>query len=130
MQSGPTSIPKEAPSPFTCPECDGALWLTHDAPPMYRCHVGHGFTASSLLAGQKVLSDQHLWRAVRSLEEQAEMHRRFAPAGVPESQQRDFQRHAEALEQRALVLRRILIEREPHSQPHPRPRRKAPRRRS
>src|SRR5262245_40281829 len=111
VESGPTRIPKSPPSPFTCPECDGSLWETHDIPPMYHCHVGHMFTASSLLAGQKDLSDQHMWRAVRSLEEQAEMHRRFVPSGAAAAQQEDFRRHADALEQRALILRRILIER-------------------
>jgi two-component system chemotaxis response regulator CheB len=117
MQSDPTRIPKDPPSPFTCPECDGALWLTPGTTPMYRCHVGHAYTPSALLAGQKEVSDQSTWRALRSLEEQAEMHRRFVPADAAAGEPRDFRRHAAALERRALILRRILIEREPGPRP-------------
>jgi two-component system chemotaxis response regulator CheB len=119
---GPTRIPRSSPSPFTCPECDGALWMTSEAPTMLRCHVGHAFTPSSLLAGQREVGDQRLWGAVRSLEEQAEMHRRFVPAAVPAARRRDFQRHAEALERRALVLRRILVEASPSTRHAAKPR--------
>lgn len=128
LRAGPTRIPKRAPSPFTCPECDGALWETHDEPPDYTCHVGHRFTATSLLAGQRGVSDTHMWSAVRSLEEQAEMHRRWAAPGrrVRRPDRSRFRRHAEALEQRALILRRILIERQAPGRPPARRPRAAP----
>ena len=120
LTAAPTAIPKSPPSPFTCPECDGSLWQTHDIPLMYSCHVGHRFTAPSLRAGQKEAGDAHLWRAVRSHEEQAEMHRRWAALEGERKRSHaidpkavDIRRHAEALENRALILRRIIMERTP-----------------
>ena len=129
LTAAPTAIPKSPPSPFTCPDCDGSLWQVHGLPTTYTCHVGHRFTASSLLAGQKDAGEGHLWRTIRSLEEQAEMHRRWAvPRGTLFAKAEDFKRHASVLEQRALILRRILIERSPNEPPSDRDR--APRRRN
>jgi hypothetical protein len=54
LTSAPTAIPKSPPSPFTCPDC-----------------VGHRYTASSLLAGQKDAGEGHLWRTIRSLKARA-----------------------------------------------------------
>jgi two-component system chemotaxis response regulator CheB len=57
---------------FTCPECHGALvrleegtWLR------FRCHTGHAFTPSTLLAGITESVEQSLWQAMRAVEEQA-----------------------------------------------------------
>lgn len=41
--------PEAPPSPFTCPECDGALWGSHEDPPIDRCHAG----AEALEAAQE-----------------------------------------------------------------------------
>src|SRR4051794_8041823 len=39
------------PSGLTCPECGGALWETVDGELVrYRCHVGHSYTPSGLVA--------------------------------------------------------------------------------
>ena len=41
------------PSRFTCPECHGALWEIDDGSMLrFRCHVGHAFTADTVLASQ------------------------------------------------------------------------------
>src|SRR5690349_22779334 len=41
------------PSHFTCPECHGALWQLDDGNLLrYRCHLGHAFTAETMLAAQ------------------------------------------------------------------------------
>jgi two-component system chemotaxis response regulator CheB len=67
------------PSKFTCPECGGALWEIQDGKLLrYRCHVGHGYTAESLMAAQGEKLEDALWSALRALEETAGMRRRMA----------------------------------------------------
>ena len=57
-------------TPFTCPECHGALVkLVEGNIIRFRCHTGHAYTASSLLAEVSELVESDLWRSVRTLEE-------------------------------------------------------------
>ncbi|GAB3939700.1 chemotaxis protein CheB [Spirosoma harenae] len=57
-------------TPLTCPECNGALISIKEGKLIrYRCHTGHAFTASSLLAETTKEVEDAFWRAVRSLEE-------------------------------------------------------------
>jgi len=64
------------------------------------------------MQGQVELSDGYLWRAVRSLEEQAELHRRLGSVKRQGREQSTaMRRHAEEIERRSHVLRRILVER-------------------
>ena len=59
LKSGDLSMP---PSRFTCPECGGALWeLENGRLLRYRCHVGHGYTADSLMAAQAEKLEDALW---------------------------------------------------------------------
>jgi len=71
--------PLGSPSGFTCPECHGALWEIDDGGfPRYRCRVGHGFSADSLLFTQRSDAEAALWAAYRALEERAALCRRVA----------------------------------------------------
>jgi two-component system, chemotaxis family, protein-glutamate methylesterase/glutaminase len=55
---------------FTCPECHGALVrLTEGKIIRFRCHTGHAFTASALLAGISKSVEDTLWQGMRALEE-------------------------------------------------------------
>jgi len=75
----PANPPLGHPSGFTCPECHGGLWEIDDGHfPRYRCRVGHGFSADSLLASQRVDVEAVLWTAYRALEERAALCRRLA----------------------------------------------------
>jgi two-component system, chemotaxis family, protein-glutamate methylesterase/glutaminase len=57
-------------SPYTCPECHGVLVQLRDsAPARFRCHTGHAFSLSGLLAAIGESIDQTLWSTVRVLEE-------------------------------------------------------------
>ena len=85
-------------SPFTCPECHGALWEIHDGPMLrFRCHVGHAFTADAVLAGYGDEIDRRLGTLQRAHQERAALARRMA------EQERASKRHnlAERLEARA-----------------------------
>jgi two-component system, chemotaxis family, protein-glutamate methylesterase/glutaminase len=55
---------------FTCPECSGALVrLVEEKIIRYRCHTGHAYTASSLLAEVSENVEHMLWKAMRGMEE-------------------------------------------------------------
>jgi len=85
-------------SPFTCPECHGALWEIHDGSMIrYRCHVGHAFTAEAALEAGDAEIDTMLQQLLRSHRERAALARRMAQA------ERGHQRHelADRLEARA-----------------------------
>lgn len=62
------------PVPVSCPGCGGPLWRIEDpAVQRYRCHVGHAYTAASLLAEQAEEVEKALWVAMRTLEERASL---------------------------------------------------------
>jgi two-component system chemotaxis response regulator CheB len=56
--------------PYNCPDCGGVLWQMESAKMLrYRCHVGHSFTAQSLLSIQTEKIEETLWVALRMFEE-------------------------------------------------------------
>jgi two-component system chemotaxis response regulator CheB len=66
-------------SPFSCPECHGALWEIQDGSMLrFRCHVGHGFTADAVLAAQGEEIERTLGRLQRGHQERAVLARKLA----------------------------------------------------
>jgi two-component system, chemotaxis family, protein-glutamate methylesterase/glutaminase len=58
------------PSHLTCPECHGTLWEIADGTMLrYRCHVGHAFSADTMVAAQSDDAEQTLWGLLRSYQE-------------------------------------------------------------
>jgi two-component system chemotaxis response regulator CheB len=100
------------PSSFTCPECHGTLWEIHDAELLrFRCHVGHGFSAESLLTDQSEALEDALWAALRALEENVELSERMAARARSRADRRsedDHEQSARRLADHARVLRDIL----------------------
>jgi two-component system, chemotaxis family, protein-glutamate methylesterase/glutaminase len=100
-------------STFTCPECGGTLWELHDDDLLrFRCHVGHAFSADSLVAEQTDGLETALWSAVRALEEKMALAERMAE----HSRQRHFERAARGFEEKAQeaqrqadALRKLLL---------------------
>jgi two-component system chemotaxis response regulator CheB len=85
-------------SPFTCPECHGALWEIRDGPMLrFRCHVGHAFAADAVLASQGEEVERLLGSLQRTHQERAALARRMA------EQERSGKHHnlADRLEARA-----------------------------
>lgn len=115
--------PSGQPTPYTCPECGGALWELDESGKLlrFRCHAGHAFTAESLLSEQEHTLDAVLWSALRALEENAALCRRMGDrierAGLDELARR-YRDDAGQGEQRAGVLRRVL-HRDDRAQPRP-----------
>jgi two-component system, chemotaxis family, protein-glutamate methylesterase/glutaminase len=98
-------------SPFTCPECNGALWEINDGSMLrFRCHVGHAFTAEAVLSGRAAEVDKMLEGLVRSHQERAALVRRMAEQ--ERSLQNDrlaqiFESRAKEYEDDAEVVRRM-----------------------
>lgn len=56
--------------PFNCPDCGGVLWeMKERETRRYRCHTGHAFSSSVLLARQSEKIEETLWTALRMFEE-------------------------------------------------------------
>lgn len=57
---------------LVCPECGGTIYeVQGDAIQRFRCHVGHAYTAATLLDDQSDSLERALWAAVRTLEDRA-----------------------------------------------------------
>jgi two-component system chemotaxis response regulator CheB len=100
------------PSPFTCPECGGSLWeLGGGRLLRYRCHLGHGYTADSLVADQSDSLDNALWTALRALEEHSMLRRRLAEHARDRGLKgpaRNLEHEAKQAELRASTIRTLL----------------------
>lgn len=101
------------PSVFTCPDCHGTLFeVTEGQVARYRCRVGHGFSAESLLNGQSEALEAALWTALRSLEERNDLLERVArrarDQGNDSAAERLDERAGDCREN-ATLLRRVLL---------------------
>jgi two-component system chemotaxis response regulator CheB len=61
-------------SAYTCPDCHGSLRELKEAGRVrFRCHTGHAFSATSLLAATTDTIEDSLWNTIRALEECARL---------------------------------------------------------
>jgi two-component system chemotaxis response regulator CheB len=112
----PHRPPEGELAPLICPECGGSLWeARHGTLLRYECHEGHAFTGESLLNGQNEMIEEAMWAALRALDENAELLRRMAgrarSANRPESA-KTFEEHARDAEDRAHLIRNVLLGKE------------------
>lgn len=105
------------PSMLTCPDCGGVLWEIDEGELIrFRCHVGHAYSAESLMAGQTDALEQALWTAVRALEEKASLARRIAARmrrSNSELTAARFESQAQDAQERAILVRQVLLGNEP-----------------
>jgi two-component system chemotaxis response regulator CheB len=100
-------------SPFTCPECHGALVRLKEGDRLrFRCHTGHAFTASGLLAGITQGNEDKLWQAMRSYEESVmlleHLGKHFKESKQAKSAQRFFKKAQEARDMAQVIHQAIL----------------------
>lgn len=61
------------PSPFTCPDCQGTLFLVNENDFVrFRCRIGHLYSPENMFEAQSDNVERLMWSATRALEEQAE----------------------------------------------------------
>ena len=93
--------------PYNCPNCGGVLWEVEKSKTQrFRCHTGHSFTASTLLAEQSGKIEETLWVTLRMLEERRNLLRSMRERGQGTSsiveRERDTEVHIERI--RAILL--------------------------
>ena len=95
-----------------CPECGGTLFQDDEAGVThFHCHVGHRYSARSLLSAHAEGVERAMWTAVRSLEDRAELLRRMAArAGATGAtvSVRHFEREAQVAEEQAGAIREAI----------------------
>ncbi|MFL0240154.1 MULTISPECIES: chemotaxis protein CheB [Mycobacteriaceae] len=90
------------PSGYTCPDCNGSLQTIGEG--NYRCHVGHAWSAESLLRARDDEVNGALWVAVRSLQEKAQLARRMASNVSSGMLQQRFSSQADEAEHALRIL--------------------------
>jgi two-component system, chemotaxis family, protein-glutamate methylesterase/glutaminase len=100
-------------TPFTCPECHGTLLQLKAGRFLhFRCHVGHAFSARSLLADLSKSLDDNLWSTLRALEESTMLMKHIAEhlRAEKDPQTADlFMRRAQEAQKRAELVRQMVM---------------------
>jgi two-component system chemotaxis response regulator CheB len=107
-EAGEMSLEAAERTPFSCPECGGALFELKDGRlHRFRCYLGHAYNPLSLLDAQNEELEQSLWAALRVLEERAKLLQRLSEQAVERGDVRsaasfadqagDLRRHADRL---------------------------------
>lgn len=103
-------------SPFTCPECHGAMVQLRDGGKLrFRCHTGHAFSIDSLLAELSESVDMSLWQTLRGIQETGMLMRHLAghlEAGGDSVAAARFNARAQDADGRAQQIK-ALVETEP-----------------
>jgi two-component system chemotaxis response regulator CheB len=100
-------------SPYSCPECGGALWEIDEGGVRFRCHVGHAYTARVLAAEQRGRVQAALWAALRRLEEAEQRSERLGRVARASGNARSAEYHedrARSSGAHAATLRELLSE--------------------
>lgn len=105
--------PGNMTSTITCPTCGGVMWEIDKGNGMrFRCHVGHAYSADSLMSEQAATVESALWSAVRILEEQAALSKRLANRARENQQmrsERQFLERSHDSEKQAAIIRDIIL---------------------
>jgi two-component system, chemotaxis family, protein-glutamate methylesterase/glutaminase len=103
-------------TPFTCPECHGALVSLKEGLHLrYRCHTGHAYTANALLGGVMEKVDEYNWQHMRALEEAVMLMRHMGDhlyAGGDSKMADLYYAHADQSDRKAQDLRKTTLEHE------------------
>ena len=102
------------PTVLTCPDCSGALWEVRNGDLVrFRCHVGHSYTADSLMVSQSESLENSLWAAMRALQERRKLCEgmlRRANENKWHHTAREMQAKVDEASKHAEVLRQILLQ--------------------
>ena len=100
-------------SEFTCPDCHGSLVkLTNDKLLRFRCHTGHSFGGTSLLAELTDSVEDSVWTAIRAVEERIRLLTHLAQHAIDLEQTEaigTLDRELQENERRADLLRQAAM---------------------
>jgi two-component system, chemotaxis family, protein-glutamate methylesterase/glutaminase len=103
-------------TPFTCPECKGALVkIPEGEMSRFRCHTGHAYTDNALLEAVSESTGEMLWQVMRSLEEDVmllnHMGQHLKEAGNADRAEKFFKK-ARELEKRSKTFHETVLDHE------------------
>ena len=110
---GPTTTELGAPAALGCPECQGGMFESApDGTVIYTCHVGHSWSAQTLLDAERQAVEGAIYNAASKLLEMATVHRRLArrAADRADGDPAEHLRAAEAAEERARRIEELATE--------------------
>ena len=109
-------IDKGQLTPFTCPDCHGALTqLIEGKLIRYRCHTGHAYTVSALLSEVTESVESMLYQSMRGLEETKMLLQNLGQHFADEQQEdvaRLFFRKADETGQQARIVHESILQHE------------------
>lgn len=104
------------PSVYACLQCGSTLWEIHDGNLLrFRCRVGHAYTLETMLAQQDEMLEEVLWRALKTLEEQASLTQRMIEQAYRHGDEQlvpHFEEKLQQTRQRLNLLKEVLQENE------------------
>ncbi|RYX88507.1 chemotaxis protein CheB, partial [bacterium] len=106
------------PSLFSCPECGGRLWEIRNQPNKFlrfRCHIGHAYTATSMLSETTEVVDNALSLALRTLEDRVNLLNQMAEDAVilgQDSIANIYRKQANTSSKHAQVINNLLKDKE------------------
>jgi two-component system chemotaxis response regulator CheB len=111
MLGGPTErTDLGTPAALGCPECQGGMFESAtEGTVSYACHVGHTWSAQTLLEAEQQAVEGAIYNAASKLMEMAAVHRRLAELAQDEHRER-HQRDADATEARAARIQELAME--------------------
>jgi two-component system chemotaxis response regulator CheB len=101
------------PSQFICPECSGSLRETEENGLLqFDCHVGHGYSAQTMLEAQSQDVEAAMWTALRALEDYVALQRKLAEnasAHGHDASAARYQSGADDAKEHVDILRKVLL---------------------
>jgi len=101
-------------SPFTCPECHGALVSIKEGNNIrFRCHTGHAFSSSALLDELAKAVEESCWNTLRGMEETImllESKGKELETSGDRNSAREFYKKAQQIREQSHQVRKIVFE--------------------
>jgi two-component system chemotaxis response regulator CheB len=114
MEEGPTATTGlGTPAALGCPECQGGMFESApDGTLTYTCHVGHAWSAQTLLDAERQAVEGAIYNAASKLLEMAAVHRRLAQLAAErtEGDPEEHLRAARTAEERARRIEELATE--------------------
>lgn len=103
-------------TPFTCPECHGALVSFKEGNhTRFRCHTGHAFSSSALLDELTKSVEDSFWNTLRGMEETIlllEAKGKELESGGDRDAAKEFYKKAQEVRDQSHQIRKIIFEHE------------------